>query len=101
MRDHPEQHRKAVVVATDRESGYVPVPIGGALPRRDRDTDSERYARLMLILFKPWRIPSDLKTGDVAWPSAFESYREHLQTQHIEVMKNLQLLHECRDSRDE
>ncbi|OSC97383.1 hypothetical protein PYCCODRAFT_1331650, partial [Trametes coccinea BRFM310] len=81
----------------------VPVPIGPPIPRHDRSTELARFCRLMLILFKPWRTPSDLKslsseTDD--WVAEFESYKSNLLERHISVMENMQLLHECRDSRD-
>ncbi len=38
----------------------IPVPIGPAITRRDHEPVKERYARLMLILFKPWQHAHDL-----------------------------------------
>ncbi|KAI9059964.1 hypothetical protein FKP32DRAFT_1541803, partial [Trametes sanguinea] len=74
---------------------------GPPVPRRDRDTDSERYARLMLVLFKPWRLPTDLCGDGGNWSTCYEQYLPHMSEENIEVMNNLQLLHECKDSRDD
>ncbi|KAH9848179.1 hypothetical protein C2E23DRAFT_709142, partial [Lenzites betulinus] len=74
---------------------------GPSIPRRDRDADRERYCRLMLILFHPWRDPRDLKSPAETWEDAFSRCRNHFSPQALSVMDNLQLLHECRDSRND
>ncbi|KIK53153.1 hypothetical protein GYMLUDRAFT_146703, partial [Collybiopsis luxurians FD-317 M1] len=80
----------------------VPVPIGPALPRRDREIVYERYSRLMLIFFKPWRSPSDLREDNQSWSQAFEAFiKTQCDVQTRKIINNMQLLHECRDSRDD
>ncbi|KAI9064821.1 hypothetical protein FKP32DRAFT_1527735, partial [Trametes sanguinea] len=74
---------------------------GPPVPRRDRETDIERYARLMLILFKPWTHPAELADGGDTWSERFNSYQARFTHDALQVMDNLQLLHECRDSRDD
>ena len=39
----------------------VPVPIGPPIPRRDQTDTYNRYCRLMLMLFRPWRKTSQLR----------------------------------------
>ncbi|KAJ3719272.1 hypothetical protein C8R42DRAFT_541055, partial [Lentinula raphanica] len=74
---------------------------GPGIPRRDRPEVYERYCRLMLILFKPWRAPSDLRLPGQAWSQEFDNFKTCCQPQITEYMCNMQLLHECKDSRDD
>ena len=53
-------NRKAQRVRGDPSSYYIPVPIGPALPRRDRVELFPKYCRLMLVLFEPQRMVEDL-----------------------------------------
>ncbi|KAG1748252.1 uncharacterized protein EDB91DRAFT_1007591, partial [Suillus paluster] len=79
----------------------IPVPIGPCIPCRDQPKVYPRYCRLMLILFKPWRSVLDLRSHGQSWEEAFEQFREVADGQLLQVMHNTQLLHECRDSRDD
>ncbi|KAF6764426.1 hypothetical protein DFP72DRAFT_799787, partial [Ephemerocybe angulata] len=82
---------------------YIPVPIGPAIPRRDT-TDpavNERYSRLMLILFKPWRNVADLRTQGQSWIEAFDEFVKTCAPISKSRMDNMQVLHECKDSRDD
>ena len=80
----------------------VPVPIGPAFPRRDTEGHRAKYARLMLIIYKPWRTVSDLKEPDKTWQESFEIWKQSPEfTPEIKcLLTNMQLLHECKDSRD-
>ncbi|KAJ7486256.1 hypothetical protein B0H11DRAFT_1652361, partial [Mycena galericulata] len=78
----------------------VPVPIGPALPRRDQEESQHRYARLMLILFKPWRHASDLIKDGQSWIEAFRVFLEGCPEEVLTVIENMHMLHECKDSRD-
>lgn len=79
----------------------VPVPIGPSIPRRDREELKERYSRLMLIFFKPWRHAKDLRRQNQPWHEAFQEFLEVCPRRFTKVMDNMQILHECRDSRDD
>lgn len=79
----------------------VPVPIGPSLPRRDRQDIKEKYCRLMLILFKPWRRALDLRNTGQSWSDAFDDFARSCSTDILAVMDNMQILHECKDSRDD
>ncbi|KAH9855235.1 hypothetical protein C2E23DRAFT_701885, partial [Lenzites betulinus] len=74
---------------------------GPSVPRRDRENDKERYCRLMLILFKPWKEPANLLEDSLTWQDTFERYHPSFSELALEVMNNLQLLHECKDSRND
>ena len=96
--DHKERDRKCVRL---RVHEAIPVPIGPALPRRDEIEAEPRYCRLMMILFKPWRSFSDLRGSLDSWQAAFKNFSPELCVEHLHVVENMQVLHECRDSRNE
>ncbi|KAF8064260.1 hypothetical protein FPV67DRAFT_1395183, partial [Lyophyllum atratum] len=79
----------------------IPVPIGPSIPRRDGIDVQERYARLMVILFKPWRNAMNLRSKNKTWSEAFHELYPSLLLEHKAVIENMQILHECRDSRDD
>ncbi|THU88126.1 hypothetical protein K435DRAFT_600035, partial [Dendrothele bispora CBS 962.96] len=74
---------------------------GASIPRRDRPEVYEKYCRCMLLLFKPWRIPADLRQPGQSWSQAFEIFRAVCPSEVSDLMTNMQLHHECRDSRDD
>ncbi|KAJ7455974.1 hypothetical protein B0H11DRAFT_1700037, partial [Mycena galericulata] len=78
----------------------VPVPIGPPLPRRDREDLKHKHARLMLILFKPWRHCSDLLSEHQTWVEAYDDFLQECSSEAVSVIENMQILHECKDSRD-
>ncbi|TFK65638.1 hypothetical protein BDN72DRAFT_740444, partial [Pluteus cervinus] len=68
------------------------------LPRRDQEEQRDKYLRTMLILFSPWRDMCDLI--DLPLTDKFEYMKSHSDLYHLKVIENMQVLHECRDSRD-
>ncbi|KAG2135282.1 hypothetical protein DEU56DRAFT_738043, partial [Suillus clintonianus] len=96
---HIESRTHHLVIRHPRNR-RVPVPIGPSLPRRDRPDVKQRYCRLMLILFMPWNAPCDLLRNCSSWSEAFEEFLHVCSPRFHYVMKNMQILHECRDSRD-
>ncbi|KAI9058818.1 hypothetical protein FKP32DRAFT_1549529, partial [Trametes sanguinea] len=73
---------------------------GGVLPRPDRG-DREEYCCVMLVLFSPsgWRTGQDLLHDDESWTSAFD--RTVFDARHMTVMRNMNVLYECHDARDD
>ncbi|KAG1887029.1 hypothetical protein F4604DRAFT_1533382, partial [Suillus subluteus] len=55
----------------------------------------------MLILFKPWSTIDDLRGAFQTWSDAFEDFVDNCAPNKLFVMKNMQILHECKDSRDD
>ncbi|KAJ7803284.1 hypothetical protein B0H14DRAFT_2384776 [Mycena olivaceomarginata] len=55
-------------------SGKVLAPIGPTMLRRDVEDLKQKHARLMLILFKPWRHASDLRLNGQSWHDAYLSF---------------------------
>lgn len=99
--DDHVQSRTHLLVVRHPDRRYVPVPIGPSLPRRDRPEVWERYCRLMLILFKPWTVVNDLREPFIMWSDAFEAFIKDCSDNTLFIMKNMQILHECKDSRDD
>jgi hypothetical protein len=82
------------------ESRKIPVPIGPAMPRRDVDEMKQKHARLMLILFKPWRHAQDLRNSGESWEDAYSRFQTDCSSAVLEAIDNIQILHECKVSRD-
>ncbi|KAG2746678.1 hypothetical protein P692DRAFT_201668714, partial [Suillus brevipes Sb2] len=74
---------------------------GPSLPRRDRTAVYPQYCHLMLILFKPWCAIQHLKNVHDSWIDAFEMFVDQCGVRLRKIMDNMQLLHECKDSRDD
>lgn len=93
----------AYISLTHPLEAFIPVPIGPSLPRRDQPEVWSRYCRLMLILFKPWRTAKDLRGDAETWVEAFDLFQSSpLCTPRIvKILENMQVFHECKDSRDE
>ncbi|KAJ7130753.1 hypothetical protein C8R43DRAFT_896141, partial [Mycena crocata] len=92
-----ETHRLKVHPHCKRK---IPVPTGPALPRRDHPASVEKHARLMLILFKPWRHAEDLRKVGQSWSEAYSEFLLTCPPDVLECVENMQILHECKDSRD-
>ncbi|KAH9895270.1 hypothetical protein C8Q73DRAFT_614790, partial [Cubamyces lactineus] len=79
----------------------IPVILGDRTPRSDReDNERQAWARMMLILFVPWRQLSDLRSRSEDWITAFERHRPTLTPRKLELIANMNVLSECRDARD-
>lgn len=95
-REHPayETHVNRL-----RDARVVPVLIGSQFPKINSDdpSEKERWYRMMLILFKPWRFPQDLRGSGLTWKDAWEAYTfpPHL----VHIMNNMNIEQECKDAR--
>ena len=70
----------AIQLADDSPSGcfeYVPIIYGPKTPRKD--LHPEMFAKIALVLFKPWRQPSDLRPKDSTWAQALQSFLQSPQ----------------------
>ncbi len=74
--------------------------VGGSLPRPDRG-DREKYCLTMLVFFRPggWRSASDLLNGYSTFSESFAVTA--FAHEHVQIMKNMNLLYECLDARDD
>ncbi|KIL63477.1 hypothetical protein M378DRAFT_79693, partial [Amanita muscaria Koide BX008] len=98
---HEEHHTHVLKICHPRFR-HIPVLVG-SVPRRDQPEFYVRYCRLMLILFKPWRTAFDLRASQESWATAFDRFKTSSLCSHEfqDIMNNMQMLHECKDSRDE
>ncbi|KAJ7056296.1 hypothetical protein C8F01DRAFT_993126, partial [Mycena amicta] len=96
-----EQSQTHLLRVRAPNDALVPVPIGPGIPRRDRTEVYARYCRLMLILFKPWRNARDLRNQGQSWEDTFKAFLSSSSESVKYKMDNMQILHECRDSRDD
>ncbi|KAJ7340540.1 hypothetical protein DFH08DRAFT_619465, partial [Mycena albidolilacea] len=82
-----------------RRSPVVNVLLGETIARPDRGLEErERWARAMLILFKPWRSISDLKNVAEKWAAVYE--RTVFSPYATQIILNMQVERECKDARD-
>jgi hypothetical protein len=97
--DHLEHstHVPRVLAPVHRK---VPVQIGPALPRCDREEVKHKHARLVLTLFKPWRHVRDLVADGETWFDAYEAFLRTCSDEIWRLISNMQILHECKDIRD-
>lgn len=95
-------HKSHGINVLNHNDCFVPVLIGRGFPRRSDPASFERYCRLMLIMFKPWRIPSQIRENNSSWQSAFACFRDRddMNLHHLKIMDNINMLHECKESRD-
>ncbi|EIW52163.1 uncharacterized protein TRAVEDRAFT_84602, partial [Trametes versicolor FP-101664 SS1] len=96
---HPLRATHGVYVK-DEKQAYILNFVGGTPPRPDRG-DREEYCCAMLTLFHPggWRVGHDMRPAGQTWTSVFE--RTRFESSHIQIMKNMNLLYECLDARDD
>ncbi|KAG2004987.1 ATP-dependent DNA helicase PIF1 [Coprinopsis cinerea AmutBmut pab1-1] len=93
--DHPQYTTHGVAC---RLQGLTPVLLGPNLARRG-DGTGESWARDMLILFKPWRSPEDIRERDMTWIDTFELYREKLSPRQKQTIANMGVLSQSREDR--
>ncbi|KAJ7732242.1 hypothetical protein DFH07DRAFT_755338, partial [Mycena maculata] len=99
--DGHDQEATHILRVRSVDNALVPVPIGPSIPRRDKPDAYARYCRLMLIFFKPWRHAKDLRSEGQTWEDAFKLFLPNCPESVKQKMDNMQMLHECRDSRDD
>ncbi|KAI9068164.1 hypothetical protein FKP32DRAFT_1562280, partial [Trametes sanguinea] len=85
-----------------RTTWVIPVLLGDRIPRADRsEEEREDWARSVMILFVPWRHPGDLKNRSETWFEAFQRRRRSIHPTYESILKNINVLAECRDARSE
>ncbi|KAJ8473524.1 hypothetical protein ONZ51_g7821 [Trametes cubensis] len=84
-----------------RSEWLVPVVLGDRTPRSDRgEEEKDQWARMMLILFLPWRDAGDLREPLESWTDAFERQQSRISSTHHQIIHNMNMLSECQDVRD-
>ena len=95
--DHPQRTTHELHF---RRKCVVPVLLGPSIPNPNIFGGREIWAKYMLILFKPWRMPGQLRESGESWQDAYESYEPHLSSHLRQVVENMTVLSESKDARD-
>ncbi|KAI0750154.1 hypothetical protein C8Q80DRAFT_1101430, partial [Daedaleopsis nitida] len=96
--EHPQRETHIV---RKRVLWVIPVLLADRIPRRDgTELEREAWARSVLLLFMPWRTPGDLKRGHETWVEAYERQSVCIPDEHMSIIKNMNVLAECKDARD-
>ena len=96
--DHPQYSTHILI---RRSFAVVPVLVGPAIPRQDREDTAERYARAILTLFHPWTTVFDICDVNQSWSEALNMLQPTFSSKSSKVISNIQLLHECKRDRDD
>ncbi|KAJ7640255.1 hypothetical protein DFH06DRAFT_905699, partial [Mycena polygramma] len=97
---HPQ---KSTHLLRKRKVMHIPVLSGTPIPRRDIEEQADKYAVVMLALFRPWnRSASDpLKSGTSSWKTAIAEFLLYASHSYIEIMDHMQEQWECRLAADD
>ncbi|CAF4809680.1 unnamed protein product, partial [Rotaria magnacalcarata] len=95
---HPQSSSHIVM---KHSNPVVPVLIGPQIPRKEREETGERYSRVFLTLFVPWRSVHDLCALNQTWTEALEVLKPLISPALPKIIDNIQLLHECKHDQDE
>ena len=96
--DHPQYCSHMLI---RRSFAVVPVLVGPAIPRHDREDTAERYARAILTLCHPWTTIFDICHVGQSWSEALVMLQPTFNAESNKVISNIQLLHECKRDRDD
>ncbi|KII93844.1 hypothetical protein PLICRDRAFT_99331, partial [Plicaturopsis crispa FD-325 SS-3] len=95
--EHPQFYTH-LMSFLDHDKSRIPVILGARIPRADgTDLERESWARSMLILFKPWRHPQNLRTPDETWYDAYTAHEPSLSAYHLRIIENMNVMTECKD----
>ncbi|TFK60574.1 hypothetical protein BDN72DRAFT_743229, partial [Pluteus cervinus] len=70
------------------------------IPRRSDPDRLDGFHIAMLTMFAPWTNPIELVSDDMSLQEQYQQMRDQTSLYHLKVIDNMQLLHECKDSRD-
>ncbi|KAI0075284.1 hypothetical protein K474DRAFT_1563476, partial [Panus rudis PR-1116 ss-1] len=97
LEGHPQAESHLVRL---RFESLIPVIIGPSTPHSNR-SERERglWARMMCILFVPWRKPTDLCRNNEEWTEALHRHKPHMSDRTLELVCNITTLAECRNAK--
>lgn len=82
-----------------RNKSVVPVIVSNAITNPNSSSENrELFCRSMLLLFKPWRHPSDLLEDSSCWTEAFDKYE--FPHSLAKIISNFTVEMECKDARN-
>ena len=96
LKSHPLYDSHGTIIKQDNPN--IVADFIGNLPRSDQG-DREYYCLTMLVLFKPWREPLNLKIQKNTWNETFLKHK--FTNRQLELMKNFNIKYECLDARDD
>lgn len=95
---HPQYNTHRLRV---RSESHIPVILGPTIPNPVRSMEAEeQWAKAVLLLFLPWRKPSDLKDDEESWISAYHRQDSLIVAKNQKIICNLNILNECKEARD-
>lgn len=82
---------------------HIPVLSGTPIPRRDIEEQADKYAVVMLALFRPWTrsATSPLKAEDTSWKDSLNHLLSVLSKDKLDIMDHMQEEWECRLAADD
>ncbi|KAJ6561393.1 hypothetical protein DFH09DRAFT_811949, partial [Mycena vulgaris] len=97
---HPQ---KPTHVLRKRKISHIPVLSGTPIPRRDIKDHANKYAVVMLALFRPWTRDSThpLKPEITSWIDALAELLLSLPQRKLSIMDHMQEQWECRLAADD
>ena len=84
--DHPQYSTHILI---RRSFAVVPVLVGPAIPREDREDTAERYARAILTLFHPWTTVFDIRHVNQPWSEALIMLQPTFSAESIKVISQV------------
>ncbi|KAJ7264710.1 hypothetical protein C8J57DRAFT_1069684, partial [Mycena rebaudengoi] len=92
---HPQHTTHAL---RKRKIRHIPVLCGWPIPRRDLADQADKYAVVILALFRPWNrsVEPALKADDVSWTDALALLLSTLAPHHLKVINHMQEQWECK-----
>ena len=94
---HPQQQTHFLTLKTEAR---IPVILGPSFSNpKTSDESKENWSREMLVLFKPWRDTTTLKTHTQSWSDAFEVFHAGTDERTRQLISNITVLTECSDAR--
>jgi hypothetical protein len=87
---HPRFKTHQVVYKRNR---FVPILYGPKIPSKLKHP--EKYARMMLILFKPYTTMDEIRPSDCTWPEAFAEFEAGASKRILRLIDNVNALHQA------
>ncbi|KDR72120.1 hypothetical protein GALMADRAFT_24825, partial [Galerina marginata CBS 339.88] len=93
--DHPQRASYRMYLRRER---VLPVILGPTIANPARSSASkDLWSRDLLVLFKPWREPDEIKDPTSSWTEAFDNFKDNDEFQHEKIVQNMTVLTEGAD----
>lgn len=98
LHEHP-MHEEYFIV--ERHENEIPVIIGPSVPRMNDLTNRDLYAKIILLLFRPWRKLNNLRPNNTSWATAFDSFYLNASEEIRQLISNLEYLSKATSDAEE